>query len=293
MKVQKRENRRSEDTGWRITWKRFRRHRAALMGAVCLSVICVLCIFISQVKMKDPYQIDVYRRFSFPGTQGFIFGTDELGRDIFSRVFYAGRISLVVGIFTALISVFIGSIFGTISGYYGGRTDSIMMRFADVILTFPPTFLLLILAAFVGTSLLSIILIISLTRWMPVARIVRSEVLSLKRRDFVVADIAVGCSDAHIIFKTLLVNAMAPILIAITLAVAEAILIESTLSYLGYGIQPPIATWGNMLNQAQSYFSKAPWLAFFPGALITITVVSVNFIGDGLRDSIDPRLRNT
>jgi len=292
MKARKRADKRTEDTGWKITWKRFRRHKAALTGAVCLSVICVLCVFISLVRMKDPYQIDVYKRFVVPGAQGFIFGTDELGRDIFSRVFYAGRISLAVGIFTALISVFIGSTFGIVSGYYGGRTDSAMMRFTDVILTFPPTFLLLILAAFVGTSLLSIILIISLTRWMPVARIVRSEVLSLKRRDFVVADIAVGCSDLHIIFKTLLVNVMAPILIAMTLTVAEAILIESTLSYLGYGIQPPTATWGNMLNQAQSYFSKAPWLAFFPGALITITVVSVNFIGDGLRDSIDPRLRN-
>lgn len=292
MKVQDKDDLKLKYNEWKIIWKKFRRHKAALMGTIFLCIICCLCIFITQLKTKDPYQIDVYKRFLFPGTEGFLFGTDELGRDVFSRLFYAGRISILVGICTALISVFIGSIFGIISGYYGGRVDSVMMRFTDVILTFPPTFLLLILAACVGTSIFSIILIISLTRWMPIARIVRSQVLSLKRRDFVLADIAIGCSDLRIIFKTLLINVMAPILISMTLTVAEAILIESTLSYLGYGIQPPIATWGNMLNQAQSYFSKAPWLAFFPGALITMTVISVNFIGDGLRDSLDPRLRN-
>ena len=284
-------NIRPERKQWRIVAKRFFGHRAALIGTVSLGVILALCIFIPVIKTKDPYTIDVYKRFLFPGKEGFLLGTDELGRDVFSRLFYAGRISISVGICTALISVAIGSFFGVVSGYYGGWVDSVMMRFADVILTFPPTFLLLILAAWSGTSVLSIILIISLTRWMSVARIVRSEVLSIKRYDFVEADIALGCSNLRIMFRTLLLNAMAPILVSLSLTVAQAILIESVLSYLGYGIQPPVATWGNMLKHAQSYFTNAPWLAFFPGALITLVVISVNFIGDGLRDSLDPRLK--
>ena len=189
-----------------------------------------------------------------------------------------------------LVTVVIGSLIGAISGYYGGWVDSSLMRFTDTVLAFPTVFLLLVLAAFVRPTVLSIALIIGVTAWMEVARIVRGQVLSLKQQDFVTAAHSLGIPDGRIIFRHLMPNTLSPILVAATLNVANAVLLESYISYVGYGIQPPVASWGNMLNNAQAYFDMAPWLAILPGLMITFTVMGFNFVGDGLRDALDPRL---
>jgi peptide/nickel transport system permease protein len=229
-------------------------------------------------------------KFAMPGHAGFLLGADELGRDLLSRLLYAGRVSLSVGLVTALIAVVIGSVLGALAGYYGGTIDTLIMRFADVLLSIPTIFVLLALSAFLKATLSTIILIIALNSWMSVARLVRGEILSIKQREFILAARALGASDTRLIFRQLLPNALAPVLVAATLNVATAILTESSLSYLGYGIQPPTASWGNMLNNAQSYVLYAPWVAVYPGIMITLTVLSFNFAGDGLRDALDPRL---
>jgi peptide/nickel transport system permease protein len=189
------------------------------------------------------------------------------------------------------VTVVAGTAVGLVSGFYGGRVDAILMRSTEALLTFPTVFLLLILAAFVGASLLSITLIIGLTSWMELARILRNQTLALREQEFVQAGRALGASNAWLIGRHLLPNSLGPIMVAATLNIANAVLAESYISYLGYGIQPPEASWGNMLNNAQSYFSDAPWIALFPGVLITLTVASFNFLGDGLRDAVDPRTK--
>jgi peptide/nickel transport system permease protein len=224
-------------------------------------------------------------------TDGFVLGGDELGRDLVSRLLYAGRISLLVGFAAMAVTVVAGTAVGLVSGFYGGRVDAFLMRFTEALLTFPTVFLLLILAAFVGASLLSITLIIGLTSWMELARILRNQTLALREQEFVQAGRALGASNAWLIGRHLLPNSLGPIMVAATLNIANAVLAESYISYLGYGIQPPEASWGNMLNNAQSYFSDAPWIALFPGVLITLTVASFNFLGDGLRDAVDPRTK--
>jgi peptide/nickel transport system permease protein len=186
--------------------------------------------------------------------------------------------------------VLVGSILGGVAGFYGGAADASIMRLADVLLSMPAIFLLLALSAFLRPSAASITLIIGLTSWMSVARLVRGQILSLKEQEFVIAARAIGANDRRLIFRQLLPNAVPPVLVAATLTVAMAILLESSLSYLGYGIQPPTASWGNMLNNAQTYVLYAPWVAVYPGLMITVTVLSFNFAGDGLRDALDPRL---
>jgi peptide/nickel transport system permease protein len=190
-----------------------------------------------------------------------------------------------------IATVFTGSIIGLVSGFYGGRMDNILMRFTDIMLCFPQVFLLLVLAAFITPSVVTIALIIGLTSWMEVARIVRSQILYLREQDFIQAAFALGASGKRIMFKELLPNSLAPVLVSATLKVASAVLMESYISFLGYGIQPPLASWGNMLTNAQGYFDLAPWLAIVPGLMITLTVMSFNFLGDGLRDALDPRLK--
>jgi len=221
----------------------------------------------------------------------YILGTDEMGRDTFARLLHGGRISLVVGIAAMFATVVTGLLVGLISGYYGGKIDSILMRFTDTILCFPQVFLLLILAAFITPTVISIALIIGFTSWMEVARIIRAQIQYIKKQDFIEASFALGASSPRIMFRELLPNAMAPVLVSATLNVANAVLMESYISFLGYGIQPPLASWGNMLTNAQAYFDLSPWLAILPGLMITLTVMSFNFLGDGLRDALDPRLK--
>jgi peptide/nickel transport system permease protein len=271
-------------------WRRFTRNRLAAAGALVVLVLVMLAVLAPWVAPRDPLYIDMNHKFARPGEAGFVLGADELGRDVLSRLLHAGRVSLAVGLITAFIAVVVGSTLGAMAGFYGGSLDAIIMRVVDVLLSMPTIFLLLALSAFLKPTMLTITLIIGLNSWMSVARMVRAQVLSLKEQEFVLAARAAGAGTGRLIVRQLLPNAVAPVLVAATLTVATAILLESSLSYLGYGIQPPTASWGNMLNNAQTYVLYAPWVAVYPGAMISLTVLSFNFAGDGLRDALDPRL---
>lgn len=269
--------------------RRFARHRLAMFGLVMIIVLVLACVFGPWLLPFDDLYIDLRGRFSPPFTGYHFFGTDPLGRDIAARLFMAGRISLLVGFAAMVISTVFGTVLGIAAGFFGGRIGTVLMRFVDAMLSFPNIFLLLAMAAFIKPSPIMITLIIAATSWMEIARIVEAEVRSLRERDFVVAARMLGLSNSHIMFRELLPNAIGPIIVAATLTVARAILLEAYVSFLGYGIQPPLPSWGNMLNGAQQYLDSAPWLAIVPGAAITLAVTSFNFIGDGLRDALDAR----
>lgn len=274
----------------KLAMDRFTKNRLAVFGIVTVIFLVALCTLGPYLSSYDPLQIDFRAKFATPFSQGHILGGDEVGRDLLARLMDAGRISLTVGFVSMLMSVTIGTIAGATAGFYGGWVDTLIMRFVDAVLSFPTIFLLLAFAAFIRPGLLTIMTIIALTSWMEVARIVRSQVLTIRQNEYVTASIAVGANNFHVIYRQIIPNSMAPIVVVATLNVANAILLESYISFLGYGIQPPTASWGNMLNNAQSYFGTAPWVAIFPGVMITLAVTSFNFIGDGLRDALDPRL---
>jgi peptide/nickel transport system permease protein len=219
-----------------------------------------------------------------------VLGTDELGRDVLARLMMGGRVSLAIGIVAMIIAMAVGILVGAFAGFYGGVLGTVLMRLVDAVLCFPAIFLLLAFAALTEPGLLTTTVLIAATAWMSVARVVEAQVRSLREREFAIAAVAFGSSNLRIMFRELVPNAMAPIVVAATLNVAKAILLESYVSYLGYGIQPPQASWGNMLNNAQIYLTSAPWLAIAPGVAITLAVTSFNFLGDGLRDALDPRM---
>lgn len=269
--------------------RRFLEHRLAMAGALSIAALVMACVIGPWLLPFDHLFIDIRSRFSPPLTDGHLFGTDPLGRDLLARLLVAGRISITVAFAAMLISVVIGTVVGAIAGYYGKAIGAVLMRIVDAALCFPNIFLLLILAAFIRPGLMAIILIIAATSWMEVARVVEAQIRSLRERDFAAAAIMIGASERHIVFRELLPNAMAPIVVAATLNVARAVLAEAYISFLGYGIQAPMPSWGNMLNSAQQYLSSAPWLAIFPGLLIAVAVTSFNFLGDGLRDALDPQ----
>ncbi len=270
--------------------RRFMRHRLALFGLATILLLTLNSAIGPALNPFDDLYIDVLHRFAPPFIDAHLLGTDALGRDMLARLMMAGRVSLTVGFVAMVISTAIGTVVGATAGYYGGFVGSALMRMVDAMLCFPAIFLLLTLATLVSPSLATITLIISLTAWMEVARVVEAQIRALRERDFAVAAEVMGASDAWTIFRELLPNAVAPIVVAATLIVARAILLESYISFLGYGIQPPTPSWGNMLNNAQQYLTTAPWLAIFPGAMITLAVTSFNFLGDGLRDALDPRM---
>ncbi len=269
---------------------RFMRHKLAVAGFAAVVLLIAACAFGPMLSPWGPLTIDLRHRFQAPLAGPHPFGSDQLGRDLLVRLLMAGRISLTVGFVAMGISTAVGVAVGLLAGFYRGWIGTALMRLVDAVLCFPSIFLLLTLAALVSPSLATITLIIALTAWMEVARVVQGQVISLRERDFAVAAEAIGAGDGYIMLRELLPNIMAPIIVAATLNVARAILAESYISYLGYGIQPPTASWGNMLNNAQEYLESAPWLALLPGAIITVAVTSFNFIGDGLRDALDPRL---
>lgn len=280
------------ESQFRRIWRRFLRHRPAVAGGCIVMILIAMAIFAELIAPFDPLDLDTQRRFVEPlSGNRYLLGTDEMGRDTLTRLIYGGRISLVVGIAAMFATIVTGLLVGLLSGYYGKWIDTMLMRMTDTMLCFPQVFLLLVLAAFITPSITSIALIIGLTSWMEVARIIRAQILYIKEQDFIQAGIALGASNIRIMFRELLPNAMAPVLVSATLNVANAVLMESYISFLGYGIQPPLASWGNMLTNAQAYFDLSPWLAIFPGIMITVTVMSFNFLGDGLRDALDPRLR--
>ncbi len=260
----------------------------ALAGTALMGLIVGLVILAPWVTPYEPNEIDLKVRLQPPSGQN-LMGTDELGRDVFTRVLYGGRISLLIGISAMALSVTVGILVGAVAGYFGGTIDSIIMRFVDVFLSFPSLFLLIMLASFLGTSLVTIIFVIGLLSWMRVARLVRANFLTVKERDFIVAARALGVSGRRIVLQHLLPNSLGPVIVAATISVSFAILTESALSYLGMGIQPPQATWGNMLRFAQQQLGTAPWTAIFPGLMIFLVSVAISFIGDGMRDAFDPR----
>jgi peptide/nickel transport system permease protein len=268
---------------------RFMSHRLALLGLTMITLLTLACVLGPYLLPYDSLHIDLRARFAPPMTGNHYLGTDPLGRDLAARLLMAGRISLLVGFSAMLLSLVIGTLVGVIAGYRGGWISAVLMRTVDGFLSFPSIFLVLALAAALRPSPVMITVIIAVTKWMEVARIVEAEVRSLREREFVQAGRMLGLSGTHIMFREILPNAMGPIIVAASLTVARAILLEAYISFLGFGIQPPLPSWGNMLNGAQQYLDRAPWLAIIPGAAITIAVTSFNFIGDGLRDALDVR----
>ena len=259
---------------------------AGLLVVVCLFVVALTAPILAPY---DPYGIDVEAILLPPSPRHF-FGTDELGRDVFARMVYGARVSLEVGFVSAGLATLVGVILGALAGYYGGWVEAAIMRFTDMMLCFPTFFLILAVIALLEPSIINIMAVIGLTSWMGVARLVRAEFLSLKQREYVEAARSLGARDIRIIFRHILPNAMAPVLVALTLGVAGAILVESGLSFLGLGVQPPMASWGNILNQGKANIEIAWWLSLFPGLAILVTVLGYNLLGEGIRDALDPRL---
>jgi peptide/nickel transport system permease protein len=273
-----------------VFWQRFRRNRFALAGGLVVAALFLVSFLAPLLTPYDPATINAYHVL-LPPSPAHWMGTDELGRDVLTRVLYGARISLKVGFVAIGIAVLIGTIVGLVAGFYGGWIDSILMRFVDIMLCFPTFFLILAVIALLEPSIWYIMLIIGITGWMGVARLVRAEVLSIKERDYIMAARAIGASDLRIICRHILPNAAAPILVTATLGIAGAILTESALSFLGIGVQPPTPSWGNILTAGKDYIEFAWWLSLFPGLAILITVLAYNLLGEGIRDALDPRLK--
>ena len=278
-----------------ITWKRFRRHPGAIAGTIILGSI-VLMVLLAPLSPYDPVSPSMIERLEPPSLQHPM-GTDALGRDLFTRILYGGRVSLTVGLLVVVISISIGVPTGAIAGYYGGTIDNVLMRITDAFLSLPVLLVLILLSAilreveaplFESNNVLTIAIVIGILSWMTFARLVRATFLTLREMDFVSASRALGGSDRRIITGHILPNSMGPIIVEATLELGYAIIEESGLSFLGFGIQPPTPSWGNLLSNAQENFTKYPWLAIFPGLMIFLAIISVNYIGDGLRDAFDP-----
>jgi peptide/nickel transport system permease protein len=291
----------AQRTARNLVWRRFRRNPVALGGGIVIALMALAAALGHFVYPVDPNAIDQVHWSGYalaPGVGGHVLGTDENGRDLLARLIAGAQISLTVALFAVVMQVAIGTLLGAIAGFYGGWIDFWIMRFTDVVLSIPLLPLLLVLTAIVSATSnkasLSFFVIVGLIgglTWPAAARLVRASFLSLREREFAEAARAIGAGDAAIIFRHLLPNAIAPIIVQATLAVANVILTESTLSFLGFGIQPPQASWGNMLANAQSTITIAPWVAIFPGVCILIVSLSINYLGDGLRDAIDPNQR--
>jgi len=299
----------AESTGVALTpgqlaWRRFRKHRMALIGAVGISLL-LLFIIIGSVVVPESgaNNIDLYNRLTGPSAIHW-FGTDSTGRDVFNRVIYGGQISLFIGVLAVVLEVTLGTVIGGLAAYFGGWVDAILMRFTEAMLAIPSLFLLIVLAKFLGQSAPTIdilgrtfsgsvgivILVIGMTSWMYLARIVRANVLSLKELDYISAAKALGANYQRIFFSHLVPNTLGPIIVTATLGVANAILTEAYVSFLGLGVQPPTATWGNMMDQAQSFLIQGVWWMWvFPSLFIIFTILCINLMGDGLRDAFDPR----
>jgi peptide/nickel transport system permease protein len=277
---------------WSLVWQRFVRHRLALFSVVVLGVLVLAAIFAPVLVRHDPNATNLLNRNAAPSLDHFL-GTDSFGRDVWARLLYAGRISLSVGIVAVGIYTAIGIVLGAVAGFYGGPIDGAIMRFTDTVMSFPGLILIILAVSIVGPSIYNVMAVIGLLGWPSTARLVRGEFLSLREREFVVASQMVGAPNRTIIFRHILPNAMHPLIVSATLGIAGAILSEAGLSFLGLGVQPPTASWGNMLNEAQKLTTlrNYAWQWLPPGLAIAIAVLVTNFIGDGLRDALDPRSR--
>ncbi len=270
----------------------FKRNKLALVSLLFILLVIVAAIFAPYISPYNPDKINVNVILQPPSFSHWL-GTDQLGRDVFSRLIYGSRISIEVGFIAVSISLFIGVITGAFSGYYSGFIDSLLMRFVDIMLTFPSFFLILAISAILKPSIINIMIIIGLTSWMGVARIVRAEFIQNRQKDYVLAAKASGASDLYIIFSEILPNCIAPILVSATLGIAGAILIQASLAFLGIGIMPPTASWGGMLSRGKTYIMIAWWLTLFPGLAILMTVLSFNLIGEAVRDALDPKVNRS
>lgn len=280
------------DSPTRRALQRFRRHRLAMFALVIFSIIALSAIFAPVIERYPPDAISLRDKFQPPSAEHWL-GTDRLGRDVWSRTVNGGRVSLAVGLIAALISTLIGLFFGALSGYYGGWADMFVMRFTDVFLTFPPIIIMLAIAAFVGQSIVNVILIIGLLSWPTTARLVRGQVLAVREEQFVLASRSLGARNSRLINQHVLPNTIAPLLAEVTFAVGAAILTEAGLSFLGLGVPLPTPSWGNMLETARSLdiLENGPWMWVPPAIMTLLTILCINFVGDGVRDAIDPRHR--
>lgn len=281
-------NEKNEAWGLQVL-KRFLKHKLAIVGLIIILTLILLTIF-SGIIIKDITTTNLMSRFKAPSAQHWM-GTDELGRDVLGRIIAGGKVSLSLGLLVSLTSVFIGSVVGAVAGYFGGKVDAVLMRIVDFMLSLPQLPILLVVAALIGPGFINIVVILVVFGWMGISRVVRSQVLSIKEQEYIQASRALGVKTPRIIFRHVLPNTLAPIIVNASLACGQAILQESYLSYLGLGIQPPTPSWGNMLMNARQYLTTAPWLAVWPGVFIFFTILAFNFMGDGLRDAFDPKLK--
>lgn len=280
-----------EETGYlKMIGQRFFKHHLAVTGAVVFLLIVLMAVLAPWLAPMDPNRVDPVSFQSAPSA-AHILGTDDVGRDVLSRLLYAARVSLSVGLGAVAIYVMIGTLIGAVAGFFGGWIDGVLMRITDIFMSFPYLMVILVLVSVMGPSLTNIIVVLGVLGWPQVARIVRGSVLQIKQMDYVRAAVALGYSAPRIVFSHILPNAFAPILVNATFGMASAIITESSLSFLGMGVQPPTASWGNMLTQAQSLtvLSSQPWMWLPSGFMIVIAVLSINFMGDGLRDAVDPK----
>ncbi|MGB0386761.1 MAG: oligopeptide ABC transporter permease, partial [Ardenticatenaceae bacterium] len=290
---------RDEESMLGLIWRHFRKHRIALGGLFFVLFLVIACIIGPNVSPYDVEKSSLRERYQPPSLEH-PFGTDDLGRDMLTRLLSGGRISLSIGLMSMSLAVAIGVTIGSVAGYYGGMVDNVLMRFTDIMLTMPRLFLLILMTLILrgidwqylqeGGGVFAIIVVIGILSWMGIARLVRGSFLSLREMEFVEAARSLGLSNRRIITRHILPNAVSPVIVAATLGIAGAIIAESGLSYLGFGVQPPTPTWGNMLRNAQEEMLRGHmWMAIFPGVMIFVTVICINYIGDGLRDALDPK----
>lgn len=279
------------DSPARHAWNRFRKHKLAMLGLVIIAAILIVAVLAPVLQPYDPFKMDLRSARTSPN-RTHVLGTDGVGRDVLSRLISASRISMLVGVGSVFVYLVIGTVLGAIAGYYGGILDTGLSRLTDAVLCFPPLIIVIVVVSVTGPSTMNVILAIGLLRWPQVMRIIRGEFLSLRERPFVKAAYSIGTRPLMIIWKHILPNTVAPLTVAATFGVAQAILLEAGLSFLGAGVQPPAASWGNMLLDAQSLsiLKTMPWLWIPPGLMIVIAVLAINFVGDGLRDALDPRM---
>jgi peptide/nickel transport system permease protein len=271
-------------------WRRFRRNRIAVVGVITIVVFVTCAILAPLIAPYSPTKVHLKDQFLPPSPQH-LCGTDVYGRDIFSRIIFGARISLLIGLIPTSIAMFIGTVVGVAGGFEGGWLDTVLMRLGDVVMAFPSLILAMVVTYTLGASLFTLFIALSVVGWAGAARVVRAQTLSLKERDFVLASRAVGVKRNGIMFRHIIPNCLAPILILLTLGIPAAIMAEAGLSFLGVGAQPPTPSWGLMINEAQQYIFSAPWASIFPGLAILVVVLAFNFVGDGLRDALDPFLK--
>ncbi len=280
------------DSQWAIAARQFRRNRMAMAGLIIMLLLYAVTLLTPLIAPFDPaMQGDIVSTRYLPPSAEHLMGTDKFGRDILSRVLYGARISLSIGFIAVGISITLGTLVGSLSGYYGGVVDGVLMRITDMMLAFPRLVLLIVVIALFEPSIWLVVIVLGLTGWMGTARIVRGEVLSLREREFVQAARALGMGDVRIILRHVIPNTLAPVIVSATLGIGLTILTEASLSFLGLGVQPPTASWGNMVSDGRDALISAWWIATFPGLAIVFTVIAFNLLGDGLRDALDPRMR--